>query len=120
MTNHIPHIFIAYARKDKTALAKLKTHLNILQRRNLCRIFYDGEIAPGEHWDKRLKDELHRADIFVLLVSEEFLDSDYIHEVELPKILEKEKNNKCQVIPVILRDCLWTYTELGRAASRIG
>ncbi|MEO1263070.1 MAG: SUMF1/EgtB/PvdO family nonheme iron enzyme [Bacteroidota bacterium] len=113
MANRIPHIFIAYARKDKTALDKLRTHLNILQRRKLCRIFFDGEITPGEHWDSRLKEELHRADIFVLLVSEDFLDSDYVNEVELPKILEKQKNNECEVIPVILRDCLWTWTELG-------
>ena len=41
------------------------------------------------------------------------MDSDYVNEVELPKILAKEKNNECQVVPVILRDCLWTWTELG-------
>ncbi len=110
--NDIPHIFIAYAHKDRESLLKLKTHLSILERRGHCRIFYDGEITPGERWDDRLKKELHLADIFLLLVSEDFLASDYINNVELPTILEKEKNKEGRVVPIILRKCLWEYTDL--------
>ncbi len=109
---HIPHIFIAYAREDAPFLEKLRLHLNILERNCHCNIFYDGEIIPGERWDERLKHELHLANIFVLLVSADFLDSDYVNEVELPKALEREKNGNAAVVPVILRDCLWETTEL--------
>ncbi|HFA51592.1 MAG TPA: TIR domain-containing protein [Bacteroidetes bacterium] len=112
MTDRIPHIFIAYARRDKAALTELSTHLQFLQRRKMCTIFYDGEIKPGERWDKRLKDELHKATIFVLLVSADFLNSDYVNDVELPKILNKEKQGTAKVLPVILKKCLWKYSEI--------
>lgn len=110
--NQLPRIFIAYARKDAPLLAKLRVYLSPLQRRQQCHIFFDGEIAPGEQWDKRLKDELHAANIFVLLVSPEFLNSDYIHETELPKALARWRDGTAKVVPVILRDCLWEMTEL--------
>ena len=105
-------IFIAYAHEDATSRERLRIHLNVLQRRGLCHIFWDGLILPGERWDDRLKDELRRANIFLLLVSEHFLDSDYVHEVELPKALELQKQGKAEVLPVILRNCLWRHTEL--------
>ncbi|MBI5916581.1 MAG: SUMF1/EgtB/PvdO family nonheme iron enzyme [Bacteroidetes bacterium] len=108
----LPKIFIAYAHEDKPLLQKLRTHLNVMKRQQHCEIFFDGEIMPGETWDKRLKDELHTAHIFVLLVTAEFLDSDYVNETELPKILERRSKGEAEVVAVILKDCLWDLTEL--------
>ncbi|NUO00340.1 MAG: SUMF1/EgtB/PvdO family nonheme iron enzyme [Saprospiraceae bacterium] len=110
--DQLPKIFIAYAREDKPLLQKLRTHLNVMKRQQHCEIFYDGEIMPGETWDERLKAELHTAHIFVLLVTAEFLDSDYVNETELPKILDRRSKGEAEVIAVILKDCLWEYTEL--------
>ncbi len=110
--DQLPKIFIAYAREDKPLLQKLRTHLNVMKRQQHCEIFYDGEIMPGETWDERLKAELHTAHIFVLLVTAEFLDSDYVNETELPKMLERRSKGEAEVIAVILKDCLWEYTEL--------
>lgn len=112
MTDQPIRIFIAYARKDNEAREKLREQLSALERRGHFHIFWDGLILPGERWDARLKDELHRADIFLLLVSEAFLDSDYVHEVELPKALQLRAEGKAEVLPVILRRCLWQHTEL--------
>ncbi len=108
----LPKIFIAYAREDAHLLEKLRKPLNVLRRNGHCHIFFDGEIVPGERWDNRLKDELHQADIFVLLVTDDFLDSDYINDVELSKALEKEKEGTAKVVPIILRPCMWQYTRL--------
>ncbi len=108
----LPKIFIAYAHEDKDLLKKLRTHLNVMKRNQHCEIFFDGIIMPGETWDKRLKDELHAAHIFVLLVTAEFLDSDYVNETELPKILERRSKGEAEVVAVILKDCLWEMTEL--------
>ncbi len=110
--NHPVRIFIAYAHEDHHAREKLRRQLSVLERRGHFHIFWDGLIKPGERWDERLKDELHQADIFLLLVSECFLDSDYVHEVELPKALALRNEGKAEVFPIILRDCLWRYTEL--------
>lgn len=106
------NIFIAYARKDKDLLEKLRKPLNVLKRHGHCEIFYDGEIKPGEHWDKRLKNELYRAEIIVLLVTDDFLDSDYVNEVELPKAIELHQQGKAYVLPIILRDCMWRFTRI--------
>ena len=108
----IPKIFIAYARRDKPLLDKLRIQLAPLQRNRYCHIFWDGEIIPGEKWDDRLKAELHAANLFILLVTPDFLASDYINEVELPKALEQHRNGSANVIPIILRDCLWEATPL--------
>ena len=105
-------IFIAYAHEDDASRERLRRQLSVLERRGHFHIFWDGLIKPGERWDERLKTELHRADIFLLLVSEYFLDSDYVHEVELPKALALRNEGKAEVLPVILRHCLWQYTEL--------
>ena len=105
-------IFIAYAHEDDASRERLRRQLSVLERRGHFHIFWDGLIKPGERWDERLKAELHRADIFLLLVSEYFLDSDYVHEVELPKALALRSEGKAEVLPVILRHCLWQYTEL--------
>ncbi len=110
--DQLPRIFIAYAREDAHLLEKLRKPLNVLRRNGHCDIFFDGEIVPGERWDKRLKDELHQADIYILLVTDDFLDSDYINDVELPKALDKEKEGKAKVVPIILRPCMWQYTLL--------
>jgi formylglycine-generating enzyme required for sulfatase activity len=108
----LPKIFIAYAREDAPLLEKLRKPLNVLRRNGHCDIFFDGEIVPGERWNERLKAELHQADIYLLLVTDDFLDSDYINDVELPKALEKEKAGKAKVVPIILRHCMWQYTLL--------
>ena len=108
--SQLPNIFIAYAHKDAQLLDRIRIQLNPLRRGNHCRIFYDGVIRPGERWDNRIRSELEKADIFVLLITADFLDSNYIQDVELPKALEKEKLGKSKVIPLIMRDCLWQYT----------
>ena len=110
----IPRIFIAYSRQDLPQLQQLKANLIVLERQNICTVFYDGIIQAGEHWDKRLKDELHQADIFLLLISTDFLASEYIHEIELPTILKREQEGTAKVFPVILRHCLWKRTPLAQ------
>ncbi len=114
MPGKIPRIFIAYARNDAHLLEKLRTPLSVLQNLRRCEIFYDGEIKPGEHWDDRLKEELRQADIFILLVSDDFLTSDYVNQVELPKALELHQAGKATVLPVIVKECMWKYTQISR------
>lgn len=110
--SHIPRIFIAYSRQDLPQLEQLRTQLRVLERREFCHIFYDGVIQAGEKWEPRIKEELHRADIYLLLVTAEFLDSNYVNDIELPTILQREREGTARVLPVILRQCLWKYSEL--------
>lgn len=110
--SNIPRIFIAYAHQDSTQLIKLRTHLKVLERHGLCHIFYDGEIHAGEIWNDRIQEELRIADLFLLLISADFLDSDYISKEVMPIIITKHKGGQAKILPVIVHHCLWEYTEL--------
>ncbi len=114
MTKYQPKIFISYSRRDKSSLEELRKHLLALERGEGVQIFYDGQIMPGEQWDKRILHELQSADIIILLISADFLASDYIYEVEFKKALERHQNGESRVIPVILRSCDWKSTAIAK------
>ncbi len=62
-------IFIAYSRKDTAYLEELRTHLTPLRRSGKVQIWFDGKIEPGIKWEDAIKENLHNADIILLLVS---------------------------------------------------
>ena len=67
----------------------------------------DRDILPGEQWDKTIKDELHKADIVLYLVSADSMATDYIQQVELPLIEQRCDAGKCKLVPIIVRACDW-------------
>lgn len=105
-------IFIAYSRKDTEFLNELKTFLWPLERNKLIKIWYDGEIIPGQVWENEIKQALHTAEIFLLLVSANSLASDYFYNKEVSNALERHHKGESVVVPVILKPCGWRETEL--------
>lgn len=99
--------FIIYAREDKDALLELKKQLIPLERRRQIAVWYDGEIVPGEEWEKAIKTRLETADIILLLLSSDFFASDYIEKKELREALARHERAEAVVAPVIVRHCLW-------------
>ena len=100
------NIFIAYAHADEAFLRPLRKHLAVLEDDGVS-IWYDGEILPGDEWDASIKKRLKTADIIILLVSIDFLTSDYVKGTELPTALSRHAAGECAVVPVIVRNCLW-------------
>lgn len=105
-------IFIAYSQKDRTELDALRTHAAPLLRRGNVRIWFDGEIIPGEAWDAAIKANLHAADIIVMLLSSHSLASDYFYEQEVKDALKRHEAGTARVVPVVLSACLWQETPL--------
>lgn len=70
-------IFCCYARKDQELLNALKTHLFPLQRQQLIRIWNDTNITPGTIWKEEINKNLNSANIILLLVSPDFMASEY-------------------------------------------
>ena len=64
--------------------------------------WHDTELKAGDRWDKEIRAELERMDIFLCLVSFQFLASDYIQNVELPRAKARHENNEIEVVPVVL------------------
>lgn len=104
------NIFFAYAREDKELRDRLDKHLSTLKRQDYINTWYDGEISAGSDWEKEINKELAKADVILLLVSVDFIASDYCYEVEMEKALIKHEKGNAIIIPVILKHCDWKET----------
>lgn len=104
------NVFISYAHKDRKFVDKLNVHLATL-RRELIYQWEDSEILPGASWSDEIETKLEKAQIILLLISPDFLNSDFIYNRELPIALKRHKRGEAVVIPIILRPSLWDTQE---------
>ena len=107
-------IFFCYAHEDEPLLNKLKTHLKPLQRIGLIDVWYDRDISPGTEWEEEIKKHLNEANIILLLVSSDFMNSDYCYGKEMQRALERDKRGEASVIPIILRPVYWQEAPFGK------
>ena len=84
--------------------------LVMLKREGIISSWYDRGIEAGQDLDKKIQAAMASADIFLLLVSNDFLNSDYCYEIETSHALERHNQGTACVIPVILRDCEWKHS----------
>lgn len=106
-------IFCCYAHKDKALLDELEKHLEILRRSGLITIWYDRDIAPGAEWKREIDTHLNTSDIILLLVTPDFMRSNYCYSTEMHRAIERHKAGEAQVIPIILKPINWKDTPLG-------
>ena len=107
-------LFISYSKSDKAHLEDFKKQLSPYRRQNLVEIWDDSKIGPGEEWDKVIKRELAAADIIVLLISADLINTDYIWDVEMKEAMERNDRGEATVIPVIIRSCAWEKAPFGK------
>ena len=109
--NKMKTVFISYSHDDIQARRELQKFLINPEREGLIEIWQDGLIEPGTDWDKAIKARIETADIIIMLISQSFIASNYIYEVELKKALEKasvkEGQNEVRIIPFLLSSCDW-------------
>lgn len=107
-------LFISYCHRDEKYRQVLDTHLAPLVRDRTVVVWHDRKISPGAHWDEVICDELDSADIFVFLVSPDFVASEYCFGKELAHALERHKKGEAIVLPVIIRPVDWQTTALSQ------
>jgi hypothetical protein len=100
-----PTVFVSYSRADIQCLERLRVHLRPLQREGAIEYWDDGAINAGEKWQEQIEAALARARIAVLLVSADFLASDFVIESELPILLAAAEERGTTILPVILKPC---------------
>lgn len=97
------HVFCCYARADQSYLLELRKRLIPLQREGLIAIHTDIDVSPGEEWEPKIQQYLNTAHVILLLVSPDFIASDYCYSNEMKRALERHKEGKVLVIPILLR-----------------
>ncbi len=107
-------IFFSYSKYDREYLEQLTRHLAVLRRKGKIAAWDDHQILPGEEWDDAIKDELNHADIILLLISSDFLATDYIWDVEIKTAMDRHAQKSAQVIPIVLRPCSWEDAPFGK------
>ncbi|MDF5737829.1 MULTISPECIES: GUN4 domain-containing protein [unclassified Nostoc] len=107
-------LFFSYSHKDEALRDELANHLSTLIRQGVISSWHDRKILPGEEWDHQINDNLNTADIILLLVSSDFICSNYCWEVEVTTAIKRHNTGKALVIPVILRRVDWSDTPFAK------
>ncbi|WP_417384928.1 toll/interleukin-1 receptor domain-containing protein [Gimesia sp.] len=104
-------LFYSYSHKDEFLRDQLQTHLSSLRRNGVISNWHDRRISAGREWEGQIDDHLNSAQVILLLISADFLASDYCSDIELERAMERHNAGEARVIPVILRACDWAGSQ---------
>ena len=110
-------VFFAYAPEDEELRNKLARHLTQLQRDGLIQAWYDHQITAGTEWKGQIDEHLASAKLILLLISADFLASDYTNDVEVKSAMDRHASKQARVVPIILRACDWQDAPFGKLKS---
>ena len=107
-------VFFSYSHKDQALFNQIEAYLSVLTRQRRISSWHYRKIEPGIEWEKEIDAHLKNAQIILLLVSVNFLASDYCCGIEMKQALAKQDAGEARVIPIILSACEWKKTALGK------
>lgn len=107
-------VFVSYSHADAKWLTSMRSHLKLLERHAGIEQWDDTKIKPGTQWREEIQSALDRAKVAVLLVSADFLTSDFIATNELPPLLRAAQEHGTLILALIVRPCRFEKTELAR------
>lgn len=107
-------VFFSYAHEDELLRNKLANHLKVFERQKIISGWYDRQITAGSAWAGQIDEHLNTAQVILLLISDDFLASDYCYDTEMQRALERHSNGEARVIPIILRPCAWESAPFGK------
>lgn len=110
-------VFFSYSHKDEELRNALDVHLAPLRRDRLIAAWHDRKISVGTEWDAAIQSQLRAADIIVLLLSPDYLASDYCAVHEIPAALARHAAGEAVVIPVVLRTFTWSASPVAHLQS---
>ena len=112
MSEEAIKIFYSYSRQDLDMRNTLEDHLSTLKRARRIKTWHDLELEAGTEWERDIQEQLNTADIILLLVSRNFIASEYCYSRELERAIARHHAGEARVIPVILRPCDWNHPDV--------
>jgi hypothetical protein len=106
-------LVFSYSHADEALRNELAKHLSFLKRMGKISTWHDRCIIPGQEFEPQIGQYFAEADIILLLISSDFIASDYCYNVEMRNALERHDAKDAVVIPVILRECAWHQLPFG-------
>ncbi len=110
-------VFYSYAHEDEELREQLAEHLMMLKRSGMIREWYDRQILPGSDWGQEISQNLESADIILVLISSDFLASEYCYDIEAKRALDRHATGDAILIPIILRPVMWQLSPFGKIQS---
>lgn len=107
-------VFFSYSHKDEALRDQLETHLALLKRQGLIEAWHDRRILAGSELDTAIAAEMEASNIILLLISPDFIASDYCFSKEMSRAMERHQAGQANVLPVILRYCDWQSAPFGK------
>src|SRR5262245_14911937 len=103
--SRVPSVFLSYSHKDEKWKDLLRTHLGVLESEGRLDTWVDRHIEAGTDWFEEIQEAMARASVAILLISADFLTSEFIGGEEVPRLLQRRKAEGLPVIPVIIHAC---------------
>jgi TIR domain len=107
-------IFFSYAHKDEPLMNDVRRQLIVYERKGRILKWHDRQIPPGSDWRTQIDGRLNTAQIVLLFISPDFIESRYCYEIEAESALRRRESGEAEVIPIILRPCAWQETPFGQ------
>jgi TIR domain len=105
-------IFYSYSRKDLDMRNALEDHLSTLRVAGKISTWHDLQLEAGTEWEPAILNKLDTADIILLLISSNFIASNYCYGTELKRAIARHDDGTARVIPIILRPCDWNHADV--------
>jgi hypothetical protein len=110
-------VFFSYSHKDEELRDEMAKHLSILKREGVITEWYDRDIEVGDEWAKKIDEHLNSAQLILLLISSDFLASDYCYDIEMKRAMERHAAGEALVMPIILRPVVWQSAPFGKVQA---
>lgn len=115
MTLRPVEVFFSYSHKDEIFRDQLEDHLSMLKRQGLIKPWHDRKITPGDEWQGEIDANLASADLILLLITSNFLASDYCYDIEMKQAMKRHQSGEAQIIPIILTPVEgWQYSPFSK------
>lgn len=110
----MPTVFFSYSHADEDLRDQLEKQLAMLTRQGVIETWHDRRIGAGQELGQVIDDHINSDDIILLLVSPDFIASDYCYDIEMKRAMERHDAGEAIVIPVILHACDWHHAPFGK------